>query len=390
MISVTKAIKLIENTSDKMPAKKKPIEKVLGAVLAEDIISPINMPPFKQSSMDGYAFIHSENTEFKIKGEVPAGSSENFEISVNKAIRIFTGSRIPNDADTVVMQEHTTRKGNQLIINKIPEKGANVRPIGNQIQKGEIALKKGTLLNEAAIGFLAGLGIPEVNVYKKPRVSILVTGNELQEVGNQLQEGQVYDSNSITLKLALKRLGINKVTTAKVKDTYKATYKAISKHLKKSDIILISGGISVGDYDFVQKALIDNDVNEIFYKVNQKPGKPLWFGSKENTKVFALPGNPASSLSCFYVYVLPLVRTSLGVENPYLPKSTAVATSDIKNIHGKTLFLKGNVENGEATLLDGQASSMLKSFAICNALLVVPDDVTLIKKGEIIEYIKLN
>jgi molybdopterin molybdotransferase len=390
MISVNEAIKYIESTANKMPIKKKPIEKVLGAILAEDILSPINMPPFKQSSMDGYAFIHSKNTEFEIQGEVPAGSSENFGIDTNQAIRIFTGSRIPDDADTVVMQEHTKREGNFLKIKNVPDKGANVRPMGNQITKGEVALKKGTYLNEAAIGFLAGLGISEVNVYKKPKVSILVTGNELQQVGESLQEGQVYDSNSITLKLALLQLGIKKVRILKVKDTFKATYKTIKKELNKSDVLLISGGISVGDYDFVQKALIDNNVKEVFYKVNQKPGKPLWFGYKNNTKVFALPGNPASSLSCFYVYVLPLLRTSLGFENPHLPKNKAVTTSDIKNIHGKTLFLKGTVANGKATLLGGQASSMLKSFAICNALLVVPENETMIKKGQTIEYIKLK
>ncbi|MCH2032848.1 MAG: molybdopterin molybdotransferase MoeA [Tenacibaculum sp.] len=390
MISVSEAIQHIENHFSKMALVKRPIEKTLGYILGEDVISPINMPPFKQSAMDGYAFVHSNNNDYFVSGEVPAGSNENFPVNYNEAIRIFTGSRIPDDADTVVMQEHTERKDDNLRILTLPEKGANVRPLGNQIKIGDVALKTGTYLNEAAIGFLAGLGITKVQVYKKPKVSILVTGNELQEVGKKLKESQVYDSNSITLKLALKQLGIKKVRISKVKDTFKTTFKTIKKELDKSDVVLISGGISVGDYDFVKQALLGNKVEEVFYKVNQKPGKPLWFGYNDTTKVFALPGNPASSLSCFYMYVLPLLKAHLGYTNPHLPKEKATTISDIKNKFGKTLFLKGTVENGQATLLDGQASSMLKSFAVSNALLIVPENETIIEKGQKIEYIKLS
>lgn len=390
MISVSEAIKHIEAFCKPSKPKTLDIQKAMGCILAEGVKSPINMPPFKQSSMDGYAFIHAETNSYKIIGEVQTGSAKNISIKKGEAIRIFTGARVPDDADTVVMQEHTERTENELTITTLPKKGTNVRPLGQQIKIGELALKKGHVLNEAAIGFLAGLGLQTVKVYRKTKVSILVTGNELQQQGKSLKEGQVYDSNSVTLTLALKRIGIKNIRTAQVEDNLKATIKAIKKELKKSDVLLISGGISVGDHDYVKVALEENEVAELFYKVNQKPGKPLWFGHKNTKMVFALPGNPASSLSCFYVYVLPLLRAKMGFANYHLPRLRAKAKQDIENSHGKTLFLKGTVEQGFAEQLSGQASSMLKSFAVSNALLVIPEDKTIIKKGETLNYIKLN
>lgn len=390
MISVSEAIQHIEDYCKPNKVVQKPIQKVRNRILAEDVKSQINMPPFKQSSMDGYAFRYSDKVVYTIVGEIQAGSAVNFVLQEGEAVRIFTGARIPDDADTVVMQEHTSVVENVLTIEKLPKLHSNVRPLGEQIKSDTIALKKGTLLNEAAIGFLAGLGVEKVSVYKKPSISILVTGNELKQVGESLEEGQVYDSNSITLKLALRQLGIKNVVIDKVGDTLKATKKAIQKHLKKSDVVLISGGISVGDYDFVKDSLEANGVSEVFYKVNQKPGKPLWFGHKDKQIVFALPGNPASSLSCFYVYVLPLLRAKLGYRNYHLPRIQVKASDSIKNIHGKTLFLKGSIDNNEAIQLTGQASSMLKSFAVSNALLVVPEEVTTVDKGTEITCIKLN
>jgi len=389
MISVSEALKHIETFCKHLEIVKKPIAKTLGLVLAEDVFSPINMPPFKQSSMDGYAFMHSDKLTYKLVGEVQAGNSEQLSLNPGEAVRIFTGAKVPDDADTVVMQEHVVRTENTIHIEKLPQKLANVRELGEQVKEGDLALEKDTVLHEAAIGFLAGLGIESVNVYRRPKVSILITGNELQTMGNALKGGQVYDSNSVTLKLALKRVGIKDVKLYQVEDNLKSTTNAIQKCLKNSDVLIISGGISVGDYDFVKQSLVANSVTEVFYKVNQKPGKPLWFGHKKDKFVFALPGNPASSLSCFYNYVLPLLKAQIGYKNYHLPKYEAIATEDIKNNFSKTLFLKGNVVNGNATVLSGQASSMLKSFAVSNALLIVPEEIVCIKKGMTIKYLPL-
>lgn len=390
MISVAQALKIIAKNSlcGKIVLKK--LRKSFGLVLAEDVISPINMPPFRQSSMDGYAVKLTETQEYKLVGEVAAGVSKNKSFTTGEAIRIFTGARVPDGADTVVIQEHCTKTTNGILIDKLPVKGANIRPLGDQIVKDEIALSKGTILNEAAVGFLAGLGIEKVSVYKPPKVCILVTGDELQESGKKLEEGEIYESNSITLKLALKRYGIKNIKIKRVEDTLKATTKIIENQLKKCDVLLISGGISVGDYDFVKEALLKNNVEELFYKVNQKPGKPLWFGIKGTIKVFALPGNPASSLTCFYVYVIPVLQKLLGHQTIHLPRKKAIAENAISNPFGKDLFLKGTVENGTAKQLTGQASSMLRSFAICNALLLVPSEKETIEGGEEVKYIPLT
>lgn len=390
MISVAEGIKIVEKHTEVGEVKTKSVSKCYGLVLAEDILSPINMPPFRQSSMDGYAFIFSEEKEYTLIGEVQAGFSKNIALKKREIVRIFTGARVPNQADTVVMQENCSAEKSTITLNELPKKGANVRPLGEQLKKDEVALTKGTFLNEAAIGFLTGLGIEKIKVFNTPKVSILITGNELKQPGTNIKEGEVYDSNSITLKLALQKLGIKKIEVEQVSDDLPSTIKTIKKHLEISDVLLISGGISVGDYDFVKEALLKNGAEELFYKINQKPGKPLWFGEKGSKKIFALPGNPASSLTCYYVYVYPALRKMMGHSDIHLPRNKAIVSEGIKNNSGKDLFLKGNVIDGKAELLKGQASSMLKSFAVCNALLMVPSEVESIQKNEEITYIDLN
>ena len=390
MISVSEALVAVGKHCNPLKSVAKDVVDSYGYILAENVISPLNMPPFKQSSMDGYAFIYSDENSYKVIGEVQTGISQNINLKKGEAIRIFTGARVPDEADTVVMQEHVSRIKDKIIIEKIPKINSNVRPKGEQIKIGEVALEKGTFLNEAAVGFLAGLGIKNIEVYKRPKVGILITGNEIKNSGEFLEEGEIYDSNSLTLNLGLQRLGIEEIEILFAKDTLEETTLSLKKLLNDNDVVLISGGISVGDYDFVEEALKENGAKQLFYNVNQKPGKPLWFGKKEDKIIFALPGNPASSLTCFYVYAWPLLRAQMGFTAFHLPKLKAKANGDIQNNFGKTLFLKGNVENDIATEFSGQASSMLKSFAVSNALLVIPEDVKLIKKGESISYLKLN
>lgn len=390
MIAVADAITCIDEHTDRGRKIAKSLAEAFGHILAENVLSSMNMPPFRQSSMDGYALRWSVNNTYKVVGEVQAGTATNSPFQQGEAVRIFTGARVPDDADTVVIQEHTSREVDVLHINKMPAVHSNIRPVGEQVQLDDLVLEERTLLNEAAIGFLAGLGIEEVSVYEPPIVGILVTGNELQQPGKTLEKGQIYESNAITLQLALKRAGVDQVTVERVGDDLKETIIAIKKLLENSDLVLISGGISVGDYDFVQEALQKNDVQEVFYKVNQKPGKPLWFGKKGEKSVFALPGNPGSSLTCFYVYVWPVLRKIRGVKNYQNEEKTARLQTSIKNAFGKVLFLKATVSNGEARPLGGQASSMLKSFAICNALLIVPAENEEMNPGKEINYIALD
>ncbi len=390
MIAVSEAQQIIEQHSIRLDTQHVKLEACLGFYLAEDVQAPFSLPSFRQSAMDGYAFIHSESKTLKVSGQVQAGDTSIPQLKPGEAIRIFTGAPVPDAADNVIIQEHTTRNGDELILDKIPAKNANIRPIGEQIKKGEFVLKQGHYINEATIGFLAGLGFTEILVYKKPRVAILTTGNELQERGTELKPNHIYESNGIMLSSALNRIGITDIELIKAEDTLEATKNSVQKALEKADVVLVSGGISVGDYDFVQEALIQNEVKEHFYKVNQKPGKPLWFGTKGKKSVFGLPGNPASSLTCFYVYVLPHLRLRMGSKKPYLEKRKAILQQEVKNIHDKTLFLKAGVSEDQITPFTGQASSMLNTYAISNALLVIEPEQTVVKKGKTVSYLDLN
>jgi len=390
MISVTEAQQLIIQNAKQLDTTTVNLENAFGYFLAEDLTAPINLPCFRQSAMDGYAFIHTDKTELKVVGQIQAGDTKIPDLKKGEAIRIFTGAPVPDAADTVVIQEHTKRNGDQLIIDKLPNKEANVRPIGEQITAGTYVLKKGHQINEASLGFLAGLGFTDITVYQKLSVTILTTGNELQQPGTPLKPNHIYESNSIMLKNALSRIGITEVQISKVEDTLEATQEAVKKALQESDVLLVSGGISVGDYDFVQEALLSNGVKEHFYKVNQKPGKPLWFGTTKSKSVFGLPGNPASSLTAFYVYVLPHLHSRMGSLHPFLNERKAELTEDISNKTGKTLFLKAGVSDTKITPYTGQASSMLNTYALSNALLVVPEIETALKAGDVVNYIDLS
>lgn len=390
MIQVNEALTIVAGNSTKMSTQKMPVSKALGYVLAETVYSPISMPPFRQSAMDGYAFNFSERQQYDVISSSQAGDHSNIKLKDNEAIRIFTGAYVPDDADTVVMQEHVMANENSILIATMPEQFANVRAKGEQIAREGIVFEANILITPAAIGFLACLGITEIAVYKKPKVAILVTGNELTEPGKKLKKGKIYESNSVMLQAALQTIGIKKTKVYKVKDNLKATKKALKKILAKFDVILISGGISVGDYDFVKEALLENGVEELFYKINQKPGKPMFFGSKNETLVFALPGNPASSLTNFYIYVYPAIKNRMGFSDIHLPKLVRKLNAGITNSSGKTLFLKALYDETHVTVLDGQSSAMLNTFATANCLLIVPDDVETLKKDQFVTLLPID
>ncbi|MFV8464893.1 gephyrin-like molybdotransferase Glp [Flavobacterium sp. LB1P62] len=390
MIQVDQALSIIAENSCKMPIRKIKVIKSLGFILAEAIYSPMDMPPFRQSAMDGYAFMHGELQQFNVVSTSQAGDFSNKKIKKDQAVRIFTGAYVPDNLDTVVMQEHTAVKNETVEITKMPDRFANVRNKGEQIKENELVLENSTVITPAAIGFLACLGITEITVYAKPKVAIVVTGNELVKVGKKLSEGKIYESNSIMLEAALQGIGIKKIETFRVKDNLKATKRVLKSCLASFNVVLVSGGISVGDYDFVKEALLSNGVEELFYKINQKPGKPLFFGRKDKTIVFALPGNPASTLTSFYIYVHPALKINMGFEAIHLPKIKRKITTQFENTSGKTLFLKGFYDEEKVTVLESQSSAMLNTFAVANALICLPYDVVNIEKDQEVMIIPVN
>ncbi len=361
-------------------------------MLAEDVYAKTSLPPFHQSGMDGYAFRfddYSRSKEFIINGEVAAGNVAKHEYSPQTAVRIFTGAPLPAWADTVVMQEKTEVNEGKLIVNdKQLIKGSNVRTEGSEIEKEALALPKGAVLMPAAIGFLAGVGITEVIVHPKPSVHIIVTGNELQSPGEPLQPGQVYESNSVMLQAALEQLHISNITITKVTDDITALQATISTALQQADLVLLTGGVSVGDYDFVVKAVEACGVKRLFHKVAQRPGKPLYCGTKEDRMVFGLPGNPASVLSCFYNYVTVAIEAMTFRENLVEKRWLPLLTGISKTIP-LTQFLKAAFTPDGVMPLGAQESFRLSSFAAAGCLVILPEEVKEYKKGDRVETLVL-
>jgi len=388
MISVTEAKeKVISNTGSLTPVLSA-LSEAGGKVLAEDVYSPVDIPAFDQSSMDGYAFLFNDwksNQLLAIKGELAAGSYDVADLPPGHAVRIFTGAPVPTGADTVVMQEKTKIQNDHLVIDDdsiLP--GLNVRSRGSEIKAGELAIAKDNLLTPAAIGFLASVGIKELSIYPHPSISIIVTGNELQAPGNPLQPGQVYESNSFSLRAALKQLHITEVNVYKAEDTLEKVTRVLKEALQQSDIVFVTGGVSVGDYDFVATAAAHNGVEKIFHKIKQRPGKPLYFGKMNNKLVFGLPGNPASVLTCFYEYAEPalkkMIRQKTGMQVMQAPLA-----KPFKKAAGLTHFLKGYFDGKAVTALHGQESFRLSSFAKANCLIKIDEEVTVCDKDEPVE-----
>ncbi|MBP6551251.1 MAG: molybdopterin molybdotransferase MoeA [Flavobacterium sp.] len=385
MVSVQDAFSILQNNLPALQQVEFPLIQAQKHVLASAVFSPINMPPFRQSAMDGYALCLFEGLEYEIIGEIKAGDSHLVELLPGQAIKIFTGAAVPDSAQAVIQIEKVSEKDGRLFLQEPVKPETNVRPVGEQISVGELALEKGTLLNAAAIGFLAGLGFTSAKVFQKPNVGIVVTGNELTKPGEPLEYGKVYESNGIMLATALKEAYFEKVTLYEVNDDFENTKNKLAEALSENEVVLVSGGISVGDYDFVARALKELEVETLFYKVNQKPGKPLFAGKTKDKIIFALPGNPAAALTCFYVYVVPTLFILSGKAPNYSQSRLISIAHDYSVRNTRSQFLKANIVNDEANVLSHQASSMLNSFAVSNGLVFVPDGIYELKKGDKVE-----
>ena len=391
MITVEKAIELVQKNTFPLEQKKSiSVLKSCGFVLFEDVYSPINMPPFRQSAMDGYAISIHDDEIYNVINEIKAGDGHHPVLKIGNAVRIFTGAAVPETANAVIMQEQVFIEGEEIKIDKTISINENIRPLGEQIKKGETALKKGTKLTSAAIGYLSSLGITEVTVYKKPSIAIIVTGDELIEAGQQLAYGSIYESNSGMLLSALNSLGFTNVNLHKVNDDYEKTLSKLDTVINNNDMVIITGGISVGDYDFVGKALRELNVEQLFYKVKQKPGKPLFFGKKKDKVIFALPGNPAAALSCFYIYVNPALQKMSGNVDYSLTKIIVKSNSEYIKKGDRAQFLKAILKEGRVTILEGQSSAMLHTFALANSLVYVSENQTNIKINEEVNVICLS
>lgn len=383
MITISEALEIIRSQKVEPIAVSKGLEDIPGFALAEEIIAPFDIPSFDNSAMDGYALcgLHGE---YQIIGEVAAGDTGSIELLDGQAVRIFTGAKVPAQTTAVIMQERTRVKKTRLSLEELPRKGQNIRKKGGELLAGQVIFEKGHVMNPAAIGLLGSLGLDRISVFKKPRINLMVTGDELVPPGQPRKEGQIYESNSFALAAAADQSDFSCSQRSHLKDDFRSIKDGIGKFLENSDVLLLSGGISVGDYDFVKQALEENEVTQLFYKVFQKPGKPLYFGRKGNTFVFGLPGNPASSLTCFYIYVLPLLHLLSGFRKTGLERLSLPVSHEIENSSDRPSFLKAKITAGQVEVLNAQASSMLRSMAMGNALVFLFGE-TKVKKGALVE-----
>jgi len=355
----------------------------LGRVLAEDILSPCNVPNHDNSAMDGYAINGSDLpatglATLKVVGTAFAGKSFAGKVGKGEAVRIMTGAVMPDQTDTVIMQEHVKAEGDQITFGPGTKPGQNRRFAGEDLKLGQVVLPAGHLVRPADLGLVASLGIGEVKVYRRLRAAFFSTGDELASIGQALEPGQVYDSNRYTLFGMLSRLGVEIIDMGVVRDDPVLLEQALIEASKSADVVLTSGGVSVGEADYM-KALLNKLGQVVFWKIAMKPGRPLAYGKIGNAHYFGLPGNPVSVMVTFYQFVRDAMLVIMGQANPQpAPLLDAVCITPIRKAPGRTEFQRGvlslNVEGKWIVEVTGnQGSGILRSMSEANCFIVLPE-----------------
>jgi molybdopterin molybdotransferase len=349
-------------------------------VFAEDLVSPLDFPHFDNSQVDGYAIRAEDAGPRRIVGTSAAGAAWEGTVEKAEAIRIYTGAPMPQGADAVAMQEDASVSGEVLTLTQPVAEGENVRYQGEEITSGTSFNLVGTLATPPLVGFAASLGLTNLAVFRRPRAAIVATGDELAEPGQPLRPGQVYASNLLALSAALELLGIE-TTVHLVRDEEDATRRTLAAALEEADILLTVGGVSVGDRDLVRPSLAALGVDEVFWRVAMKPGKPFYFGQREEKRVFGLPGNPVSALVTFHTLVRPALRKMLGFSN-LEEDLTALLGAPIERRDLRYELVRATLKDGNATPVQNQGSHMQTGLAAAHALLHIPDGVTTFEKGQ--------
>ncbi len=393
MISVAEAQDLVLDHTAVASVENVSLTKALGAVLASSVQSQMDVPAFDNSAMDGFmldqratATASSESpVRIAVTGYQPAGPIQYQSLQSNSALRVATGAFVPPDATTVIPQELVTEEGDAIVITAPAKLGAHIRRCGEETKRGETVLAAGTLLTPSVVGYLASLGIAEVPVHARPRVGIVATGTELVPLGATPGPGQIYDSNSVALAAALQVDGIVARTYPAVSDDPVLQKQALAQAISENDIVLVTGGVSVGRYDHVKDIMSQLEITPVFWKVRQKPGKPLVFGTRGQNLFFGLPGNPASSLVSYYEYVRPAVCKWMGITDGRLQEIVAACDQTIVKDDARAHFLRAwlRCHDGawHVTPREGQGSHCMRSFADANALLILPEGTATVNAG---------
>jgi molybdopterin molybdotransferase len=372
-----------------------PIRSALGRVLAQDIHSPVDVPAHRNSAMDGWALRHADlqadgETTLEEVGASFAGKPFTGTMKPGQCVRIMTGGVVPESADTVVMQERARASGRSITFAGGNKLGQNVREAGEDLKAGSVALRRGRRLRPAELGLVASLGIGELPVYRPLRVAFFSTGDELKSIGTVLGEGEIYDSNRYTIHGMLARLGCEVLDLGVVRDDPLALEKAFREAAGAADVVITSGGVSVGEADFV-KGMMEKLGEVVFWKIAMKPGRPLAYGKIGGAHFFGLPGNPVSVMVTFYQFVRDALMKLMGTD-PVEPVPTfqAACTAKLKKVPGRTEFQRGVLQRGADGALTvrptgEQGSGILKSMSDANCFIILGDRTGNVEPGTMVE-----
>ncbi|MGV8980814.1 molybdopterin molybdotransferase MoeA [Clostridium sp.] len=369
------------------------IDDSLNRVLSEDIYSLDNLPPFDKSAMDGYAIRsldtqNKENITLKIKSLIKAGDFCTESLIENEAYKIMTGAMLPSGADAVIQIERVKVESDNLCICEEVKKGTNIIKLGEEILKGDVPLKKGTLIRPPEIGLLASLGCEYINVYKAPTVGIVITGDELIDIKSKIQKGKIRNSNEYSLRALIRNSNAEVFSVGIVRDDRQALKEKILLAFEKSDIVITSGGASVGDYDFVKDILREIGTDIKFTSVAIKPGKPTSFAIYKGKLFFALPGNPSSLINTFEEFVKPAIKAMMGITENECKEFPVVLKDAFKTKEGREKYIFANIRKEDGVYYaynaGSQCSNHLRAMCNSNGVIIVPKKSGNLKVGEIL------
>jgi molybdopterin molybdotransferase len=398
MLNIEEALKAILDHAMPLTPVTMPLDEAAGLVLAEDVIARGNVPPFANSAMDGFAVLASgiqrasEATPVRLRvlEDIPAGSVATQSVRPGTTMRIMTGAPLPDGADTVVHVEVTRTEGNDVLILLALKTGVNVRRTGEDMKDGSIVLRAGTVLRPGEVGVCAAAGHATVMVHPRARVAVLTTGSELVDAAQVPGPGQIRDANAHSLRAQVAAMGAEPVVFARVPDTREAVRSVLNEALTQSDVVLTNGGVSVGDYDFVKDVLQEMGAELVFWRVKQKPGKPMAFWTLGAKRIVGLPGNPVSCMVCSEEYVRPMVRRMMGYSLLCRPVRTALLDeryakgADAWRAHFVRVRLQERDGVLHATPTGPQGSGILTSMALATGIAVLPEDTPLVEAGQTI------
>jgi molybdopterin molybdotransferase len=372
LLTIDEARALVLATVTRLDSDERPIADALGRALAEDVAAEHDVPSFANSAMDGFAVRSGPaGRELRIVGESRAGTPSDVPVGDGEAVRISTGAAVPDGADAILPVEDAEDRGDVVVPEVDVAAGQSVREPGEDLRGGEVVLRAGTVLGPAELGVAVEAGRKTLRVTRAPRVGILATGDELVAPGEPLRHGQLHNSNAVTLAALAHGAGAHVVSTGEVRDDAEATRAAIGRALGGADVLLLTGGVSVGPHDHVKPALTALGVEEVFWRVAMRPGKPLWFGRRGDQVVFGLPGNPVSAMVTFLLFARPALRAMQGAPAAP-PRRRAVLGTPVPRQRGRDEAVRVRIDDGRVLPTGPQGSHQLHSMLGAEALAIVP------------------